>query len=125
MKKFIFFCALYSFALLSKNLIAEEPLSHKAHTVIVILEAKQGKENLLKEALSKVAQLSRLEESCIEYHFYQDKENPVRFALYEQWKSKEVHEKQFSKPYIIDFAKQAESWLDKPYDAIFGQEISF
>ncbi len=124
MKKFVFFCIAYCFAFTSLHLDAEEPIPSTAHTVIVILQVKQGSDHLLKEALSKVAQLSRLEESCISYHFYQDKDNPTRFALYEQWTSKELHEKQFSKPYIIDFAKQAEAWLDKPYDVLLGQEVS-
>jgi quinol monooxygenase YgiN len=123
MKKNAFFGVL-SFVLMSKALVAEESISCKPHTVIVILEAKQGKENLLREALIQVAQLSSLEESCIEYRFYQDNETPTRFALYEEWESKELHQKQFSKPYILSFAKQAEPWLDKPCDAIFGQEIS-
>lgn len=124
MKKFVFLCIAYCFTFSSPHLTAEEPASNKAHTVIVILQAKQGSAHLVKESLTKVAELSRLEKSCIAYHFYQDKDNPTRFALYEQWTSKELHEQQFAKPYIIDFAKQAEAWLDQPYDVILGQEVS-
>lgn len=95
------------------------------HTVIVILEAKNGKENELKEALLKIAELSRLEESCIKYHLYQDPDNLSQFGLYEQWKSKELHQEQFKKPYILEFANQAEPLLAKPYQGFFGKELSY
>jgi len=96
----------------------------ETHTVMVILESKHGKEEDLRTTLMKVAELSRQEKSCIEYRLYQDKSNPAQFGLYEKWKSKELHQEQFTKPYIIDFAKQAESLLAKPYQAVFGEEIN-
>lgn len=93
------------------------------HTVMVILESKIGKEKELRAALVKVAELSLQEDSCIEYHLYQDANNPSLFGLYEKWKSKELHQEQFSKPYILKFAKQAEGLLAKPYLGVFGKEV--
>ena len=93
------------------------------HTVMVILESHPGKEDILKTALLEVARQSRLEDSCLEYRFYQDKENPTRFALYEQWKSKELHLEQFNKPYIVNFANEAGDLLAKPYEAVYAAEV--
>lgn len=101
--------------------LADKP---NTHTVVVILESKQGKEELLKNALIKVAEKSRCEDSCLEYRFYQDDGNPLRFALHEKWKSKELHQLQFSKPYILDFAKETEGLLEKPFEAVFGKEVT-
>lgn len=98
---------------------------NEIHTVMVILESKPDKKDELRAALMKVAELSRLENSCIEYRLYQDKGNPAQFGLYEKWKSKELHQEQFNKPYIVDFAKRAETLLAKPYLAVLGEEISF
>lgn len=111
--------------LLHGVLSAKEGLSCELqpHTVMVILEAKCGEEERLKNALLKVAKRSRLEDSCLEYRFYQDSENQQRFGLYEQWKSKELHLLQFSKPYIADFVRETEGVLEKPYEAIFGEEV--
>lgn len=95
-----------------------------SHTVMVILEAKLGKENELKKSLLKIAELSRQEDSCIEYHLYQDPDNSSQFGLYEQWKSKELHQEQFKKPYIVEFSSKAESLLAKPYHGFFGKELS-
>ncbi|MCH9608749.1 MAG: hypothetical protein S4CHLAM45_06560 [Chlamydiales bacterium] len=94
-----------------------------SHTVIVILEAKAGKENELKESLLKIAELSRQEASCITYHLYQDPDNLSQFGLYEQWKNKDLHQEQFKKPYIIEFSDKAESLLAKPYQGFFGKEL--
>ncbi|SCA63575.1 Uncharacterized protein SCG7086_AW_00160 [Chlamydiales bacterium SCGC AG-110-P3] len=96
----------------------------QTHTVMVILESKSGKEDELKEALVRIAECSRQEDSCIEYRLYQDTGTPSQFGLYEKWKSKELHQEQFSKPYIVEFAKQAEALLAKPYLGVFGEEVS-
>ena len=93
------------------------------HNVMVILEAKPGQEEALKKALAYVAKLSRQEDSCLTYRVYQDKEQPTQFGLYEQWKNQMLHQEQFTKPYILEFAKQAESLLAKPYLGIFGKEV--
>lgn len=94
----------------------------EAHTVQVILEAKVGKENELKEALMSVANQSRAEESCLEYRVYQDGGNPSHFGLFEKWKNKEVHQEQFTKSYIVDFSKRSEELLASPYKAVIGEE---
>ncbi len=90
------------------------------HTVMVILEAIPGKEKELRKALAKVAAHSLLERGCIKYHIF---EEASKFGLFEVWESKEIHLEQFSKPYIIDFIKQSEQLLSKPFDAVMGQEV--
>jgi len=94
------------------------------HTVMVMLEAKAGKESELKESLLKIADLSRQEESCIEYRLYQNPDYPSKFGLYEQWKSRELHQQQFSKPYILEFVGRVDALLVRPYEGFIGQELS-
>tara|TARA_B100000949_G_C14190491_1_gene411522 strand:- start:348 stop:713 length:366 start_codon:yes stop_codon:yes gene_type:complete len=93
------------------------------HTVVVILEAKQGKEKELESALIAVVNPSRAEESNIEYRLHKGIENPAQFVLYENWISKEEHQKQFSKPYILELGARIEQMLEKPYQVIFSEEI--
>lgn len=92
------------------------------HTVMVLLEAKLGEEETLKAELLRVASLSRLEPSCISYDIYQDGANPAKFGLFERWKSRELHQQQFSKPYIAEFAERAQALLASPYAALMGRE---
>ncbi|QLH43403.1 MAG: antibiotic biosynthesis monooxygenase [Coxiellaceae bacterium] len=93
------------------------------YTVVVILEAKPGKEPALKQALSNVIKPSRSETTCIEYRLHQDHNNPAQFVLFENWKNKEAHQAQFDKPYIQALAQQIDGLLAKPYQAFCMQEL--
>lgn len=86
-----------------------------AYTVLAILEAKPGKETILKNHLINIAKLSRAETTCLEYRLHQDHANPAQFILYETWKSQAEHQQQFSKSYIIEFVAQLGDLLAKPY----------
>ena len=94
----------------------------KPHTVIVVLDAAEGKGRELELALETVALPSRAEPACIEYRIHKNIENPNQFVLYENWESKEKHTKQFEKAYIKEFADKAGPLLAKPYLAIFATE---
>lgn len=96
----------------------------KPYTVIVIIEAKPGREHELKQALTNVIEPSRSEKTCLNYLLHQDLDNPAQFVLYENWESKEAHQKQFEKPYINALVNQLEGLLAKPYQAFFTQELS-
>lgn len=96
---------------------------HKYYTVIVILEAKPGKENELESELKKVAEYSRAESTNIEYKLNKSIDNPKQFILYENWVNKEMHQAQFEKPYIKNFANKLEELLAKPYEAFFSELV--
>lgn len=89
---------------------------------MIALEAKHGKEPLLKEKLIHVAQCSRNEPSCIHYEVLQDTEHPERFILRESWISKEKHAEQFEKEYIKELASHLDDLLSKPYVDLFTEK---
>lgn len=95
----------------------------KKHTVIVVLEAKSGKETELELALNSVAKRSRLESTNIEYRLHRSIDNPKQFILYENWISKEKHKEQFEKSYIKELINKLEFVLAKPYEAYMVEEI--
>lgn len=95
----------------------------KAWTVMCIVEAKPGKEEELKQQLMNVIEPSRKESTCLEYHLHEDINNSARFVLYEKWESKEAHQQQFQKPYILAFASKLDGLLEKPYEAFFLEEL--
>ncbi len=97
--------------------------ANKTHSVIVILEAKSGRENELQQALIKVIQPSRAEKTCIDYRLHQSHSNPCEFILYENWESQEAHQEQFHKPYIKELATQIDDLLTKPYQVYFAKPI--
>lgn len=122
MKNIAIYAVLLAFSFIS-SVNADEKQSSSALTVVVSLEVKPGNEEQLKKELQKVVALSRKESSCILYEIYQDLSNPSRVIFYEQWTSKEDHDKQFEKQYIIDFCRNIEGMLAKPYDAVMAQKL--
>jgi quinol monooxygenase YgiN len=93
------------------------------HTVIVVLNAKQGKEKELESALQAVVQPSRSEKACLEYRLHKNKDNPLQFILYEIWESQEKHQEQFAKPYIKNLADKLEHLTIGSYQAYRAEEI--
>lgn len=90
---------------------------------MVILEAKTGKENDLKAALSAVIEPSIRDETCLEYRLHQDLENPCQFIFYENWTSKEDHKQHSAKGYINDLKETLSSLLVRPFQVISAQEL--
>ena len=93
------------------------------HTVIVILEAKEGKEKELEAALQAVVEPSRSEKTCLEYRLHKNKNNMAQFILYETWENQEKHHEQFTKSYIKELANKLESLIEGPYQAFFAEQI--
>ncbi len=95
----------------------------KSYTVIVILKSKTGSEHELKTALQSVVEPSRSEPTCLEYRLHHDQNDRSKFVLYEHWESKEAHQRQFEKPYILAFIEKTKDLFAEPYEAIFAEEI--
>jgi quinol monooxygenase YgiN len=98
-------------------------MSKNAYIVIAILKAKIGKELELKAALQKVVGSCRAETTCLEYRLHQDLNDRAKFIFYEVWTSKEAHQKQFKKPYILDLAENTKDLLEGSYEVFFAEEI--
>lgn len=67
-------------------------MSKKFYTVLAVLQAKPGKETILKEALFSLIQPTLQEEGCINYDFYENLNIPGQFMFYENWSSPEAHQ---------------------------------
>ena len=95
----------------------------KQHTVLVVVEAKPGMEQVLEATLAAVVEPSRSESTNIEYRLHRDINNPAQFFLYENWTSAADHQLQFQKPYIVELVGKLGDLLAKPYICILGQEL--
>ena len=63
---------------------------NKPLSLVVRIEAKKGKAELLKSELSKLVEPSRKEKGNIYYDVNQDNNKPELFMAYEIWESKEL-----------------------------------
>ncbi len=58
-------------------------------TVLFYCTGKPGQEAPLHELLARMQQVSRDEDGAVTYTFMQEKGDPARWALFEQWRDKE------------------------------------
>jgi len=81
---------------------------------MAIVAAKPGKEAELKQVLVESLVPSHPEDACLEYRLHQDSNNHGVFFLYENWKSKELHQQQLQKPYIRSLIQKLNDLIIKP-----------
>ena len=58
-------------------------------TVLFYCTGKPGQEAPLRELLQRMQRISRDQDGAVTYTFMQEKEDPARWALFEQWRDKE------------------------------------
>ena len=83
-------------------------------TVIARMQAKQGKENAVKQELAALIGPTRKEPGCISYILHQSAEDKTSFMFYEHWADKKDLDEHLKKPYIKTFMETAEKLLDGP-----------
>jgi len=72
----------------------------KPTVVIARVKAKKGKEEVLKQALISLIDLSRSEEGCINYDLHISEDDPSQFMFHETWRDKEALAKHLSTPHL-------------------------
>jgi len=59
--------------------------------MVIVMEAKRGKEKELTDLLTSLLEPSRKEKGCLFYKLHTDMDYPRRVVFYEGWESKEAH----------------------------------
>ena len=77
-------------------------------TIIANIEAKADKIELVKTALLKLIEPTRLEEGCIQYDLHQDNNNPAQFTFVENWVSNELLQKHLNSPHLKMYMQATE-----------------
>ena len=72
-------------------------------TVIAHINAKDGKEDLVRQALQKMVAPTRAEPGCIRYDLHVDLRNPTHFFFYEIWESVDAHETHMDSAHLAEF----------------------
>jgi quinol monooxygenase YgiN len=86
------------------------------YTLVVMFEAKPGKENELKELLTSLVAPTRKEPGCINYDFHHNPDSSAEFMFYENWADKKAHEQHVDSPHINACKQKLDALLAKPYD---------
>jgi quinol monooxygenase YgiN len=88
-------------------------------TVIAFMTAKAEKENELGSRLLKLVGPSRKELGCINYHAHQDRSDPRKWVMYENWQDRSDLDHHFTMPYhkqfIADLSQFVEGEIEMHY----------
>lgn len=72
----------------------------KTVTVIASFEARPGKENELRQALTGLVAPTRLETGCLNYDLHILPENPAKFLFHENWTTKAALDAHLQMPHV-------------------------
>jgi quinol monooxygenase YgiN len=86
-------------------------MKDKKITVSGRIQAKQGMEEQLKQALLSVLGPTRAEPGCINFYLHQGREDGSRFMAYQNWVSKEAEDAHYQQPYMQAYMKTAPGML--------------
>jgi quinol monooxygenase YgiN len=80
--------------------------------VVAISIAKQGFEELLREALEGIVAPSRAEAGALQYDLHRDLREPRRFVFYERWESEEALAAHAQSAHIAAYRKVIADWVE-------------
>ncbi len=93
--------------------------------VVAALNAKEGKEKNLEEALKKMVPLVAQEEGTIAYALHRAKKVPTKFLFFEKYKDKEALASHSSTPYFKELFGTIGPFLDgKPSIEVYEEIAS-
>lgn len=99
-------------------------MGNKQLTLLVLLKAKVGMEEKVKQELSSLVAPSRSEVGCVNYNVHQAADNKSHFMIYENWASKEILDKHLEMPYVKAWIDKAEELLAETSEVTFWAEFS-
>jgi quinol monooxygenase YgiN len=79
----------------------------------VIVKAKSGQEQVVKEVLQALVEPTRKEQGCICYNLHQSKSDKAQFMFYEQWASQAALDAHGKAPHMKDLGEKLKDRTEK------------
>jgi quinol monooxygenase YgiN len=70
--------------------------------IVARLQAREGQEAALQQALTDAVDPTHAEDGCVVYALHASTEDPTRFVLIEGWATTEAYDAHVGKPYVAD-----------------------
>jgi quinol monooxygenase YgiN len=81
-------------------------------TVLALIKALPGKEQVLEVELRKLVECTRIEEGCIRYDLHVSRSNRNEFMFFEHWESQEHLDRHKTTAHIQNFRTIARELVD-------------
>lgn len=88
-------------------------MTNQALTIVAKILAKADKRELVQSELSKLIEITRAEEGCINYDLHQDNENPNLFLFYENWTSRELWQQHMDNAHLAEYMKATDGAVEE------------
>lgn len=75
-------------------------MNNEVLTLVVMFQARPGKENELRNALTGVLAPTRKEAGCLNYDLHISPDDPAKLMIHENWASKAHHQAHHHSPHI-------------------------
>ena len=85
-------------------------------SLAVVIKAKEGQEETVKNACIGLLEPTRKEKGCINYTLHMDPNDKGRFMFYENWESQELWALHLDTPHIKAFGDNIGPLLAEPLD---------
>jgi quinol monooxygenase YgiN len=85
-------------------------------SLAVVIKAKEGQEEAVKNGCIGILEPTRKEKGCINYTLHMDPNDKGRFMFYENWESKELWDLHLATPHIKAFGDNIGPLLAEPLD---------
>lgn len=89
--------------------------------VVAIFFANPGQEQKVEELFRAVVPTTRAEEGCISYQLNRDTANSSCFIFTEEWESRELLEKHFAAPHIVELFRVLPPHIASSQVSILGK----
>lgn len=94
----------------------EDQMQGKKLTVLALIKAKKGMEDMVRQELLSLVDPTRREPGCISYDLHQAPDDKSFFVFYENWKSRENLDRHLEMPYLKAFREKDVHILAKPVE---------
>lgn len=92
--------------------------------VFVKLQAREGEEKSVEEALREVLGPSRAEPGCLDFHLFRSARDPRLFYIHSRWADAEAFAKHADLPHTVRFLKKVDALLDVPREVARTEMIA-
>ena len=95
----------------------------KTITVVATFQAKQGKEEELKNIFTSVLAPTRAEAGCINYDLHQSPDDPAKFLFHENWASLAALDAHLKAPHIAPLLARMDEFCAVPPEIKIWEKI--
>lgn len=85
-------------------------------TVVARIKAKPGKEQQVRQELTKLLAPTRAEPGCLNYDLHVALDNEAEFLFHENWSSRDAFDKHLETPHVKALLSRADELLAAPVE---------